>query len=92
MQLTMTLNTKIKCIHSLLLCVIFKGMIGDRKSRNATTLFLVSLSAADLLLLLVCAPVYKQDLHIAYTCYHLYIQLSVYLFPSMRYVLIFSWP
>ncbi|XP_032777367.2 cholecystokinin receptor type A [Daphnia magna] len=32
------------------------GMIGDRKSRNATTLFLVSLSAADLLLLLVCAP------------------------------------
>lgn len=32
-------------------------MIGDRKSRNATTLFLVSLSAADLLLLLVCAPV-----------------------------------
>lgn len=34
-----------------------QGMIGDRKSRNATTLFLVSLSAADLLLLLVCAPV-----------------------------------
>ena len=32
------------------------SMIGDRKSRNATTLFLVSLSAADLLLLLVCAP------------------------------------
>ncbi|EFX75384.1 hypothetical protein DAPPUDRAFT_107858 [Daphnia pulex] len=32
------------------------GMIGDRKSRNGTTLFLVSLSAADLLLLLVCAP------------------------------------
>jgi len=26
------------------------------QSRNATTLFLVSLSAADLLLLLVCAP------------------------------------
>ena len=36
---------------------ISQGMIGDRKSRNATTLFLVSLSAADLLLLLVCAPV-----------------------------------
>jgi len=34
-------------------------MIGDRKSRNGTTLFLVSLSAADLLLLLVCAPVRK---------------------------------
>ena len=32
------------------------GMLGDRKSRNATTLFLVSLSAADLLLLVVCAP------------------------------------
>ena len=35
-------------------------MIGDRKSRNATTLFLVSLSAADLLLVLVCAPVWKK--------------------------------
>lgn len=37
--------------------LFIQGMIGDRKSRNATTLFLVSLSAADLLLLLVCAPV-----------------------------------
>jgi hypothetical protein len=37
-----------------------KGMIGDRKSRNGTTLFLVSLSAADLLLLLVCAPVSQR--------------------------------
>ena len=44
-------------------------MIGDRKSRNATTLFLVSLSAADLLLVLVCAPVWKRNLIIYCTGY-----------------------
>ncbi|CAL8104804.1 unnamed protein product [Orchesella dallaii] len=31
-------------------------MIGDRKGRNATNLFLVSLAVADLLLLLLCIP------------------------------------
>jgi hypothetical protein len=36
--------------------VVVVVMVGDRKSRNATNLFLVSLAAADLLLLLVYAP------------------------------------
>ena len=31
-------------------------MVGDRKSRSVTTLFLVSLATADLLFLLICAP------------------------------------
>ena len=37
------------------LLVVFV-MAGDRKSRTATNLFLVSLALADLLLLIVCAP------------------------------------
>ncbi|CAG7726589.1 unnamed protein product [Allacma fusca] len=36
--------------------VAISVMVGDRKSRNATILFLVSLAAADLLLLLLCVP------------------------------------
>jgi hypothetical protein len=31
-------------------------MVGDRKSRSVTTLFLVSLAAADLFFLLICVP------------------------------------
>ncbi|XP_037071289.1 cholecystokinin receptor type A-like [Pollicipes pollicipes] len=42
------------------LLVVFV-MAGDRKSRTATNLFLVSLSLADLLLLIVCAPL--ETLH-----------------------------
>lgn len=36
--------------------VVVVVMVGDRKSRNATNLFLVSLAVADLLLLLVYSP------------------------------------
>jgi hypothetical protein len=36
--------------------VVVMVMVGDRKSRSATNLFLVSLAVADLLLLLVYAP------------------------------------
>ncbi len=35
--------------------VIF-ALIGDKKARNATSSFLVSLAAADLLFLLICIP------------------------------------
>ena len=41
--------------------VVIVVMIGDRKARNSTNLFLVSLAAADLLLLVVCAPL--ETLH-----------------------------
>ena len=36
--------------------VVVVVMVGDKKSRNVTNLFLVSLAVADLLLLLVYAP------------------------------------
>jgi hypothetical protein len=36
--------------------VVVVVMVGDKKSHNATNLFLVSLAVADLLLLSVCAP------------------------------------
>lgn len=36
--------------------VVVVVMVGDKKYRNATNLFLVSLAVADLLLLLVTAP------------------------------------
>ena len=35
--------------------VIF-ALVGDKKARNATSAFLVSLAAADLVFLLVCIP------------------------------------
>ncbi|XP_043190446.1 cholecystokinin receptor type A-like [Amphibalanus amphitrite] len=45
------------------LVVVFV-MAGDRKSRTATNMFLVSLSLADLLLLSVCAPLENLELFV----------------------------
>ncbi|XP_013790108.1 cholecystokinin receptor type A-like, partial [Limulus polyphemus] len=36
--------------------IVIAVMIGDRTSRNVTNIFLVSLAVADLLLLVICAP------------------------------------